>query len=96
MRLAVLYSGLSALLFGLSAGAESYTPKHELGRCAFRGQCGKQSLFGKELPCVDNGLAHDPDDDLRKELVDLCGAEWGEGAVCCNMEQVCRVPLSRV
>ncbi|KAL7788185.1 multidrug efflux transporter AcrB transmembrane domain-containing protein [Trichoderma ceciliae] len=88
MRLAILHSGLAALLFSSSIYAESYTPKHELGRCAFRGQCGKQSIFGKELPCVDNGLANDPTNDLRKELVELCGPEWSEGPVCCNMEQV--------
>jgi Niemann-Pick C1 protein len=88
MRSAVLQSGLAALLFSASVYAESYTPKHELGRCAFRGQCGKQSFFGKELPCVDNGLAQDPTDDLRKELVELCGPQWSEGPVCCTMDQV--------
>ena len=88
MRSALLQSGLAALLFGASVSAESHTPKHELGRCAFRGQCGKQSFFGKELPCVDNGLAEDPSDDLRKELVELCGPQWSEGPVCCNLDQV--------
>lgn len=75
------------LLFGL-ASAEPYTPKHEPGRCAFRGHCGKQSLFGKELPCVDNDLAKDPDAQLRDELVDLCGEKWRTGPVCCTLEQV--------
>lgn len=70
------------------SNASPYTPKHEAGRCAFRGQCGKQSFFGKELPCVDNGLAKDADAELRKELVDLCGAEWSSGPVCCTLEQV--------
>ncbi|RDA87832.1 hypothetical protein CP532_2995 [Ophiocordyceps camponoti-leonardi (nom. inval.)] len=68
--------------------AESLTPKHESGRCAFRGQCGKQSLFGKELPCVDNGRASEPDSELRKELVDLCGAEWSHSPVCCSLDQL--------
>ena len=86
---------LAATLFGAAPlamaalGADSsHTPKHAAGRCAFRGQCGKQSLFGKELPCVDNGPAQDPDAELRKELVDLCGAKWSDGPVCCTMEQV--------
>ena len=86
-RVAPLLGAVALLLAGMSS-AESLTPKHELGRCAFRGHCGKQSLFGKELPCVDNDLADDPDAELRKELVDLCGSEWAEGPVCCTMEQV--------
>lgn len=72
--------------------AHDYTPKHEQGRCAFRGQCGKQSFFGKELPCVDNGVAQDPEAELRSELVDLCGEEWREGPVCCTLPQVCVKP----
>ncbi|ODA80792.1 hypothetical protein RJ55_03752 [Drechmeria coniospora] len=73
-RIAPLLGAAPLLLAGLAV-ADPYTAKHELGRCAFRGQCGKQSLFGKELPCVDNGLAHDPDADLRMELVDLCACK---------------------
>src|ERR1700761_1964994 len=61
---------------------------HEAGRCAIRGQCGKESVFGGELPCSDNGLAEDPDDDLREHLVEVCGDEWKEGDVCCRQEQV--------
>lgn len=88
-EVATLLGAAPALVAALaSASASPYTPKHEAGRCAFRGQCGKQSFFGKELPCVDNDLAKDPDAELRKELVDLCGAEWGEGPVCCTLEQV--------
>ncbi|KJZ74583.1 hypothetical protein HIM_05933 [Hirsutella minnesotensis 3608] len=87
-RVAPLLGAASLLLPGLAAAIESYTPKHEAGRCAFRGQCGKQSLFGKDLPCVDNGPAHDPDADLRKELVGLCGSEWSDRPVCCTLDQV--------
>ncbi|PHH80556.1 hypothetical protein CDD80_1068 [Ophiocordyceps camponoti-rufipedis] len=68
--------------------AEPLTPKHEPGRCAMRGQCGKQSLFGKQLPCVDNDVAREPDSELRKEIVDLCGAEWSHSPVCCTLDQV--------
>ncbi|KAM3508380.1 hypothetical protein MY10362_001225 [Beauveria mimosiformis] len=80
---------VAALAIGTAlVSASKYTPKHEQGRCAFRGQCGKQSFFGKELPCVDNGLAQDPEAELRSELIDLCGEEWREGPVCCTLPQV--------
>lgn len=85
--------GAASLFLAVIGSAESYTPKHEAGRCAFRGHCGKQSLFGKELPCVDNNLAEAPEDELRKELVDLCGDKWKTGPVCCTMEQVCHVVI---
>lgn len=78
----------AAAALGEVCSASPYTAKHEQGRCAFRGQCGKKSFFGKELPCVDNGLAHDPEDELRKELVELCGEEWSTGPVCCTLDQV--------
>ena len=81
-------AGAATLLLATTASAEPYTPKHEPGRCAFRGSCGKQSLVGKELPCVDNGLAEDPDEELRKELVEVCGDKWREGPVCCKLDQV--------
>ena len=64
------------------------TAKHEAGRCAIRGHCGKQSFFGKELPCPDNGLAEQPTNDLRKKIVDTCGEAWNDGPVCCAEEQV--------
>ncbi|KAJ2982714.1 hypothetical protein NQ176_g1197 [Zarea fungicola] len=91
MRHQVVSFRLAAVVVTIStalASAKSYTPKHEAGRCAFRGQCGKQSFFGKELPCVDNGVAQDPEAQLRKELVELCGDEWLEGPVCCTLPQV--------
>jgi Niemann-Pick C1 protein len=89
------FLGATALLLASSlASATSLTPEHEPGRCAFRGHCGKQSFFGKELPCVDNGLAKDPDEEFRKELVEVCGDKWSEGPVCCELEQVCAGCLS--
>jgi Niemann-Pick C1 protein len=78
-----------ALLTASVSSAQKLTPVHEPGRCAFRGHCGKQSFFGKELPCVDNGLAKDPDEEFRKELVELCGEKWSTGPVCCELDQVC-------
>ncbi|GAB0136100.1 hypothetical protein EsDP_00004417 [Epichloe bromicola] len=80
--------GVASVLHAAIADGAPYTAKHEAGRCAFRGQCGKQSFFGKQLPCVDNDLAQDPEAELRQELVDLCGAEWSDGPVCCTLDQV--------
>ncbi|PLB47719.1 cholesterol transport protein [Aspergillus steynii IBT 23096] len=68
--------------------AQGETKIHETGRCAIRGHCGKQSFFGGELPCPDNGLAEEPEAAVRKKLVDLCGSKWEEGPVCCKDEQV--------
>ena len=85
----LLYS-LAALVGATAALAESglWTPVHAEGRCALRGQCGSESIFGKQLPCPDNGLAEQPDDSTRQKLVDLCGSQWSEGPVCCREEQV--------
>ncbi|CAK7205846.1 niemann-Pick type C-related protein 1 [Sporothrix eucalyptigena] len=90
---AVAASGSFALLLlaGLGDAAATtteLTTKHEAGRCAIRGQCGKRSIFGADLPCVDNGLATEPDEELREQLIGLCGPKWKSGAVCCDGEQV--------
>ena len=78
-----------ALLCVQALGNEgNWTVKHEEGRCAMRGQCGKKSFFGGELPCPDNGLAEEPDEDTRTKLVAICGDGWSEGAVCCDEAQV--------
>ncbi|KAK3692952.1 patched family-domain-containing protein [Podospora appendiculata] len=71
-----------------SAADELYTPKHEAGRCAIRGNCGSKTFFGSQLPCVDNNLAEEPDDKTRKQLTDLCGPKWASGPVCCLPEQL--------
>ena len=96
----VRFTGSAAVrsLLGLLLGAQlvasapsdepDWTKKHEAGRCAIRGHCGKQSLFGSELPCLDNGLAEEPSDETRKLLVDVCGSEWTKGPICCKQEQV--------
>ena len=82
---------LFLLCFALGTSAVesgNYTTKHEKGRCAIRGQCGKQSFFGGELPCPDNGPAKTPDKEVRKQLVDICGDDWSEGDVCCDADQI--------
>lgn len=70
------------------ANDENWTTKHEEGRCALRGQCGKQSFFGGQLPCPDNGLAQQPEKDTRAKLVAVCGEPWADGAICCDDDQV--------
>ncbi|KAJ5205162.1 Patched [Penicillium cf. griseofulvum] len=83
-----------AVLVGLGSfaptlvGAQGETKIHKEGRCAIRGHCGKQSIFGGELPCPDNDLAQQPEDAVRRKLVNLCGSKWSEGPVCCREEQI--------
>ena len=67
----------------------NWTVNHEVGRCALKGQCGKKSFFGGQLPCPDNAVAEDPDEDTRKKLVAICGDKWDTGAICCDGDQVC-------
>lgn len=85
-------SAIAALLLApalaLAADGPDLTTIHEAGRCAIRGECGKQSFFGSELPCPDNGLAEDPADDVREQLVAVCGADWEDTKVCCTKEQI--------
>jgi len=80
--------GLMSILAGSALAGPDLTTKHEKGRCAIRGQCGKQSFFGSDLPCPDNGLAKTPTDDVRKQLVDICGAQWADSDVCCEADQL--------
>jgi len=87
MRRLLLLSAALFLPLGL-ADNPGWTQKHEEGRCAMRGQCGKQSFFGGELPCPDNGLAEEPNEDVRKKLVAICGDSWNEGPICCDDKQV--------
>lgn len=87
-RLAALASAGVLFLANLARGDELLTPKHEAGRCAMRDHCGSKSFFGKQLPCLDNGLAKEPEQSVRQQLVDLCGPKWKEGPVCCTEDQV--------
>lgn len=82
----VAISGFLCLSVVASEG--NWTTKHEAGRCAIRGHCGKKSFFGSELPCPDNGNATEPEKETRKKLVEICGKSWDEGDVCCDDAQV--------
>ena len=91
LRRRLLLLGLAVLLPSSGASSQSQTKgavKHEAGRCAMRGQCGSESFIYPQLPCPDNGPAEKPDKTTRQKLVDICGEEWSEGAVCCDEDQV--------
>lgn len=92
-RISRLVVGALLLVSGVAAD-EAYTPKHEAGRCAMRGHCGKKSWFGKQLPCVDNELATTPDPEFAKNIEAVCGAKWKDSKVCCSPEQVRLVLIS--
>ncbi|TKX24807.1 Niemann-Pick type C-related protein [Elsinoe australis] len=85
--LALLLAG-SPLASAVAPSTPDWTTKHEAGRCAIRGNCGKQSFFGSELPCPDNGLAEEPEAGVRDRLVKICGEKWSDGKVCCKAEQL--------
>jgi Niemann-Pick C1 protein len=80
--------GLLSMLAGSALAGPDLTTRHEKGRCAIRGQCGKQGFFGSELPCPDNGPAKTPDDGVRKKLVDICGDQWTDSDICCEENQL--------
>ena len=85
----MITAGLLSVLVGSTiAASPSLTDKHEAGRCAIRGHCGKQGFFGSDLPCPDNGSAETPSDDVRDKLVEICGEKWEDSDVCCKEEQV--------
>lgn len=89
-RLSALASAGALCLASFAQAADTlYTPIHEAGRCAIRDHCGSKSFFGKQLPCVDNGKAKEPEQELRDQLVELCGPKWKSGPVCCTSDQVC-------
>ncbi|OLL22746.1 Niemann-Pick type C-related protein 1 [Neolecta irregularis DAH-3] len=72
----------------LLVGASIATEIHRAGYCAFRGQCGKTSAFGAQLPCPDNGPASKIDPESQKKLISLCGPEWADILVCCDSDQL--------
>ena len=89
MRILSLFVGVALAVTPAIAAAkdEPVTSIHKPGYCAMRGQ-EKKSFFGGQLPVAYNGPAEEPADDVRKQLVDLCGAQWSEGPICCDSDQV--------
>lgn len=60
------------------------------GRCAMRGQCGKESFFGAELPCPYDGPSKAPDAALRKLASEVCGPAFAadDAELCCDADQL--------
>ncbi|KAF2679789.1 multidrug efflux transporter AcrB transmembrane domain-containing protein [Lentithecium fluviatile CBS 122367] len=81
-------AGLFSIFVVSALAGPDLTTKHEKGRCAIRGHCGKQGFFGSDLPCPDNGVAKTPEEDVKKKLVDICGDSWSDTDVCCEEEQL--------
>ncbi|KAL8751749.1 MAG: hypothetical protein Q9184_005964 [Pyrenodesmia sp. 2 TL-2023] len=90
VRVSLLASLFTFLLCRAAAVSNdgNWTIKHEAGRCALKGQCGKKSFFGGQLPCPDNSVAEEPGDATRKKLVAICGDKWDDGKICCDDDQI--------
>ncbi|KAF9449887.1 multidrug efflux transporter AcrB transmembrane domain-containing protein [Macrolepiota fuliginosa MF-IS2] len=59
----------------------------DAGVCAMRSSCGMKGF--KPLPCPYDGPPREPEgDDDRSLLVEVCGAEFASGPVCCSNDQV--------
>ena len=61
---------------------------HEDGYCAMYDNCGKKSLFGSELPCVNNTEAVKPPEASIEILSRICGADFPMERVCCSEKQL--------
>ncbi|CCX10094.1 sterol-sensing domain of SREBP cleavage-activation-domain-containing protein [Pyronema domesticum] len=84
----LFFLGISLAIATVAAASDGPpTAIHKAGHCAMRGQ-DKKSFFGGQLPKPYNGPAKEPDNAVRKQLVELCGAEWSEGPVCCDGDQI--------
>ncbi|KAI7816819.1 patched family-domain-containing protein [Gamsiella multidivaricata] len=53
-----------------------------------RDNCGSKKIFGKQLPCPDNGPAVEPDKELRELLVSTCGPTYEHSKACCSQDQL--------
>lgn len=54
-RLLLLLAAMSVIL--MASRAEQAMPVHKEGHCVMRQTCGSKGMFGKQLPCPDNGPA---------------------------------------
>ncbi|KAF9428191.1 hypothetical protein BGZ94_003123 [Podila epigama] len=72
----------------VSAYESPRLPIHKDGYCVMRQTCGSKSMFGKQLPCPDNGPAIEPDEELRSLLVSTCGPAYADSKACCSQDQV--------
>ncbi|KAG0341177.1 hypothetical protein BG000_010008 [Podila horticola] len=82
-RLLLLLAAMSIALMACRA-----EPVHKEGHCVMRQTCGSKNMFGKQLPCPDNGPAIEPDAELRELLVSTCGPAYKDSKACCSQDQV--------
>lgn len=59
---------------------------HSPGYCNTFDNCGKKSIFGKPLPCVNFVPATEPSKESRDRLQQICGRDFEY--VCCSSHQV--------
>ena len=59
---------------------------HSIGYCNTFDNCGKKSIFGKELPCSNYTKAQTPDVESRERLQKICGQDFEY--VCCSPAQI--------
>lgn len=55
-RLLLLLAAMSIALLACRA-EQALMPVHKEGHCIMRQTCGSKKMFGKQLPCPDNGPA---------------------------------------
>ncbi|KAM9930608.1 hypothetical protein OXX59_000349 [Metschnikowia pulcherrima] len=84
----MLLIALVAALASLSlSGADS--PIRKEGYCSTYGNCGKKSIFGSSLPCVNNTKAVVPLPESVDILTRVCGPDFPfQDGVCCSHEQL--------
>lgn len=65
------------------------------GQCAIYGNCGKKSLFGGSLPCVDLIEAPEPSNDTVELVQKVCGVDFLlESGLCCSYDQLITLELN--
>lgn len=65
------------------------------GQCAIYGNCGKKSVFGALLPCVDRIEAPIPTKETVELLNKVCGPEFSaDMGLCCSHDQLVTLELN--
>lgn len=65
------------------------------GHCAMYGECGKKSVFGKQLPCPSNITAPKALEEALEILDRVCGAEFSaQNGLCCSYDQLVTLELN--
>lgn len=65
------------------------SPVRKSGYCSMFDSCGKKSVFGKSLPCVNNTQAVAALPESLEILNRVCGADFSSsGRVCCSHDQL--------